>query len=346
MSLPEIIPSNLPQFTQNRARTSFSNSVVPSGSVLLFAESDGNGGSNLIAKNPDGSFTEVGGGGAMDFYKCASVDTVNQTWTGYKAVLNNGVYSFESTATSGLAYTTVTPSVGDVYSSDVLISATLYEAVPGDSYVYLPLDRDARNLGESGEVFQASGTVSYTNDSNILCASISGSGNYIEGPVNFSNTSAFTLCTWIKCTNTSNADGAEVTFGGGNWGDNGNEWWIYSLRTNGSDIVALGNGTANSYIFSKEVDVSKWHHVAFSFTSGELKFFVDGIQEGSEVSSSQSLTSAMYLTINSLKRAHAVVGYGKYADVRLYKRVLSAMEIQAIANLWQPTDAESTPSVS
>lgn len=66
MSLPEIIPSAMPQFVRNTARTNFSNSVVPSGSVLLFAESDGNGGSNLIAKNPDGSFTEIGGGGGDD----------------------------------------------------------------------------------------------------------------------------------------------------------------------------------------------------------------------------------------------------------------------------------------
>lgn len=52
MSLPEIIPSNLPQVVQNKDRTAFANSVIPSGSVLLFAESDGSGGSKLITKEP------------------------------------------------------------------------------------------------------------------------------------------------------------------------------------------------------------------------------------------------------------------------------------------------------
>lgn len=62
MSLPEVIPSDLPVYTRTSSQAAFANSVIPEGSVLLFAESDSNGDIKLKAKNPDGSFTTVGGG--------------------------------------------------------------------------------------------------------------------------------------------------------------------------------------------------------------------------------------------------------------------------------------------
>lgn len=67
-----------------------------------------------------------GGGASMEFYKCAAVDTSAKTWTGYKAVLIDGVYSFEETVTEGLSYSAVTPKVGTVYSADALGEVKLW----------------------------------------------------------------------------------------------------------------------------------------------------------------------------------------------------------------------------
>lgn len=59
------------------------------------------------------------GGSSMEFYKCASVDTSARTWTGYKAVLTDGVYSFEETLTTGLSYLGgMEVKKGLVYSQD------------------------------------------------------------------------------------------------------------------------------------------------------------------------------------------------------------------------------------
>lgn len=69
-------------------------------------------------------YTNTSGG--TSFYKCASVDTSTKTWTGNKAVLTNGVYSFEETITEGLSYSSVTPKVGAVYSSDALGEVKLW----------------------------------------------------------------------------------------------------------------------------------------------------------------------------------------------------------------------------
>ena len=86
----------------------------------------------------------VGGGGSADFYKCASVDASNKTWTGYKAVLADGVYSFEDAVTEGLIYGGgLTPAVKGIYDDGALIEVSkLYQGV------YLPGIRT--NLISSG----------------------------------------------------------------------------------------------------------------------------------------------------------------------------------------------------
>ncbi|MBO4490994.1 MAG: hypothetical protein J5944_06515, partial [Lentisphaeria bacterium] len=168
MSLPEIIPSNLPVFVQNKNRSAFANSVIPSGAVLLFAESDGNGGSKLIAKNPDGSFSEVGGGSSMAFYKCASVGT--GTWTGYLATIDSttGVWSFASTATSGLTYDRITPVVGNVYDEECTFRASDFVANMVDEYTQFYIsgnltDQSPNHVAVSNEGLTFDGT-------KIICA--------------------------------------------------------------------------------------------------------------------------------------------------------------------------------
>lgn len=49
--------------------------------------------------------------------------TIPSTWSGYKAVFDStaGTWSFESDVTEGLTYTSVTPIVGGIYSSDALV---------------------------------------------------------------------------------------------------------------------------------------------------------------------------------------------------------------------------------
>jgi hypothetical protein len=96
---------------------------------------------NLIAVNPAdvpvGSLSAKIGGlyfvaanavsQGTDFYKCASVDTTNQTWTGYKASFQNGTYVFSTTVTSGLSYGAgYQPVVGTAYNADCTVIATLF----------------------------------------------------------------------------------------------------------------------------------------------------------------------------------------------------------------------------
>lgn len=65
-----------------------------------------------------------GGGGSMKFYKCASVDTANKTWSGYELILQDGVYVVLDVETTGLTYSGFTPIVDYVYSADCTIEVS------------------------------------------------------------------------------------------------------------------------------------------------------------------------------------------------------------------------------
>lgn len=54
--------------------------------------------------------------GDAEYYKCASVDTANKTWTGYKLVLTDGIHVLETTPTENLSYLMTPPEVGGVYT--------------------------------------------------------------------------------------------------------------------------------------------------------------------------------------------------------------------------------------
>lgn len=58
---------------------------------------------------------------SMSFYKCVSVDTQTQTWTGYKAISQGTYYYFEEIITEGLSYLGNIVEVDKIYSSDGLI---------------------------------------------------------------------------------------------------------------------------------------------------------------------------------------------------------------------------------
>jgi hypothetical protein len=57
----------------------------------------------------------------MKFYKCASVDTANKTWSGYELILLDGAYVVSDVLTENLKYTFITPMVESYYSEDGLL---------------------------------------------------------------------------------------------------------------------------------------------------------------------------------------------------------------------------------
>jgi hypothetical protein len=98
-----------------------------------------------------------GGGGSMDFYKCVSVDREGKKWSGYKAVLNSGEYSFEESVTADLRFNAVVPKAGKIYTADALaVIEYLFDGLPSIS-VTLPLSGDYAGTVNGNSVNVSSG---------------------------------------------------------------------------------------------------------------------------------------------------------------------------------------------
>ena len=130
--------------------------VISKGSYLK-GEVTVAGDTNLTAANIKSGVTifnvagtyegESTGGSSAEYYKCASVDTEAKTWSGCKAVFDStaGTWSFESDVTAGLAYTSVTPVVGVIYTIDALVTvASVYTGFYATSS---PLNPGSNNSG-------------------------------------------------------------------------------------------------------------------------------------------------------------------------------------------------------
>lgn len=70
-------------------------------------------------------FTSGSSGVTAEFYKCASIDVSAKTWTGYGAILTDGIYVFSETPTTGLTYGTfIVPVIDGIYNSDCTIAVS------------------------------------------------------------------------------------------------------------------------------------------------------------------------------------------------------------------------------
>lgn len=362
----------------------FSNSIIPTGKVMLFTtegddgapvlmykDADGNvgpisgGGSVAVILgqvNADGNFQPLafngttasnsgnpetvenyygfngvlpvpdsgGGGSGMAFYKCASVDTANKTWTGYKAVLTDGVYSFEETVTEGLTYgAAYTPKANGIFSADATIQVTkLWDGViiPSDGLVfYAPLDNSSATA-ETGQSITEQG-MQFTTWKGIPCGYFNG-GNITFTPNGLpSGDSDRTVSCWAYILSQGNRP-ILVVYGGD--GDNS----AYVMEVEGGRLSAGGHGGGTNVWGDTSIQREKWLHLAIVHSNGYEYFYVDGIADGTsemhrDTQLNQASIGAEYASSDRL--------YGYMAGVRIYDRALSADEIALLANEFTPT---------
>lgn len=322
------------------ADSAFSAAVVPSGQLLVFTGYDtGVSGGNIVTRYKDssGNFGNLsggggGGGGQTDFYKCASVNTSNQTWTGYKAVLNNGIYTFEGTATTGLTYDNVTPSVGGIYTDGTLVTVKmLWDGIPSDGLIrYAPLSASAA-VDALGYGLGSDGTITFSTVSGVPCAGM-GQDALIYYSDGISTSNLFTLSAWMKATS-SEAD-AIITLSGGSYGSYGNEIWLILKPT----LFTLGNGAASGAEIYQTSTSGGWYLIAVSWTGSAFNVYINGTKVQSAIGTGNDFSESLHLYINSLYRAPEIVrGIGQYSSVRLYNKVLSDAEVALLAAEFSPT---------
>jgi hypothetical protein len=255
-----------------------------------------------------------------DYYKCASVDTVNKTWTGYKAVLTDGVYTFEENATTGLEYSNgYIPVVGGIYDQNTTVKVTkLYDGseypIPREGLIfYAPLQTDYVDV-ISGKSAQKIGG-NFTVHNGVNCLYLDGS-EYIEWGDMTKNASEYTLLLLVCPTDLYDWKSFMLLFG-----------------DDGHFIINAKNGHLKEWGGEYMVE-SVWQTVAVTTTQDKYgRSYLNGVLNGTRNNQPDYLTTINSITIGANKGEgyrQKVEGYVAFAAV--YNRVLSDTEIMDIHN--------------
>ena len=290
------------------------------------------------------------GSGSTDYYRCASVDTENHTWTGYKATLNGDAYKFESTVTEGLSYSGVIPKIGYVYDTNALVTVeSLYEgrSFPEEGLVfYAPLDR-SRELAETGQGLDNSSEIAFDNQDGIPCLAVKPDKSSYVSVSDDSDfpfgTSPRTVSIWGKAL-----EGVGSRFVMMGYGTAGTSYNGFTLRaqTYGS-VPSFFLDIFNSNIMSPDMgSFYIWRHYTVTVDQNKLvKLYVDGVfihQQTSNYLNTIKTTgiNALLGRSSSYTAGNEMAGY--VACCRIYNRVLSDEEIELLATELSPTTEETT----
>lgn len=268
-------------------------------------------------------------GQATEFYKCASVDTVNKTWTGFRAVLTDGVYSFEGAATEGLTYGNgLTPVVDSIYDAEALVyvnrlwlgAAALTEGL----VIHAPLQYRAETA-ETGQAMTYPGNnCTFGNVSGVACVTLSGSAKNsvnIDSSGIVINTNPMTLACWIRYSENYFED----YFGWPEW----NGYQLIIGRNSGNVLFVYGAEKWGSDYSNTTVTDNQWHHYCLTWDGDALEhiLYFDGqpIMTQTETNGPRAGDgTATYMYIYS---GHET----SYADFRLYNRTLTPEEVALLA---------------
>ena len=269
---------------------------------------------------------------STDFYKCTYVSSdSSMTWSGRKAVLNEGVYSFQSDSTEGLSYSVVYPILGSVYTQDALVKASLYQGLPSDGLlVYVPLASHAATAA-TGQTLTQVGTVTYTTVGGIPCAYLDGQSAVTMPGVSLSDENGFTFSAWCfpqdsnrntLFTRRNDVYGCQYYFGVAS------SKFVYFSAKSSSAYVAV------EYTPSS---ITGMIHTVFRYINGTLTIFINGNLVKTANTSFYSIESGD-TKIGMSYSAYAYQYYKGYvAGVRLYNRALSQVQIAALYNEFTPT---------
>lgn len=232
---------------------------------------------------------------SMNFYKCASIDTTLSTWTGYKAILNDGIYSFEQNLTTDiLTYDPLKnmPSISGIYTSDATVQVK-YLYMGNNMLLYMPLTLSS-SIANTGQPLTYNGTIDFDEIYGVNCG-IFNAGENIQVTVN-SDAGARSICMKMIIDDT-------------------NDWKIFLSYGTFSKRIAGNYDVDYPELYW---DPGTWYSYILIFTGNELKEYLNG-----ELKATRS-----YVGIpNGLLQIGGDSFRGKICDVKVYPSILSDIQI-------------------
>ena len=163
---------------------------------------------------------------------------------------------------------------------------------------------------------------------------LDGTDDYVEIPRLIEDD--FTIALWVKTTHAGSA-GSDWNMGSGMVAADGvtSDLGVSLLGSK----VAFGIGAPDTTVISvSNVNDGFWHHVAATRdgASGQIKLYVDGVEEGSGAGAIGAASAASVMNIG---KTDSPGGYfkGSIDDLRLYNLVLSAGDIAVIMDMDAPS---------
>jgi hypothetical protein len=152
--------------------------------------------------------------------------------------------------------------------------------------------------------------------------------------------SKFTLCVWMKGSIPGSYLPRLISVGPAGQANNyygilyANGVWNHAPEVT-KRIIFMNAFTNDYYGYSLQysngiVDTLAWHHVAVSYDSGNLKFYIDGVLDKDMTFTTQiaQFTATAVLQIGYSEGPDRYVG--KLDDVRIYNRVLNGQEVSTV----------------
>jgi len=244
-------------------------------------------------------------------------------------------------------------AAGKLYFDDIRLYAYPRELVtpvqpdPAGLVVYYPLDGNA-NDAAGGHNGTASVGVSYAPGKTGQAVKLSGY-DYVDcgnpSQLDF-GTGNWSVAAWINIA--YSLTGANIIFSNGG-DDSGGIRYVLSVGQSADHTITLtvdDNSTKVESIGSAVVDDSQWHHIIGVRDGNSLRIYVDGFQDGADV----TLPDGYDLSGTSQADAYIGAGFsfanqvvqkfftGSIDEVQVYNYALSQAEIAGLAGMTLPFD--------
>lgn len=269
---------------------------------------------------------------SSSFYKCASVDTENNKWGGYKVSIDSetGVWSFAETETPDLPYDKLIPQVGKVYDANCTFMASGFDMgllIPSDGLVfYAPLSTDYKDTVNGLEPTQTTG--SFTTKEGVACL-------YLDGTVNtrvlwtggdFLPRGSMPMSLFCKRYLASNID--TILYG---FGSNSDMYRLIGERRGASVWTPRENSGGFAYV------TGVWGDIAITKDgSGNVVIYKDGVSVKTITDTNSYPNDKIFIgSMPGLESERSANGY--FAHFAIYNRVLTADEILDMHNNLMPS---------
>ena len=255
------------------------------------------------------------------------------TWSGYKAVFDStaGTWSFEDTVTEGLSYTSVTPTVGNIYSEDALvIVSSLWNGIPGENLVfYLPLNKTT--IADIGPELSASGTIVNTTMDSIPCAYFNGNSRLYASSISIpTGASPRALSLWLRYKDIPGTTASDASVFAG-WGTT-SSMARFEAYVEAQELYII---YSSNYLKTDiKIQDANWHHVLLQYDGSTSEIYYDGQLAASEAKTLGTRNNYLYVGARE-NGEYAFDGY--LAGIRIYNRAMTGTEIAYLASEFTPT---------